>query len=308
MSLVLILFVLGALLLLGGAVWLYLQAGDREYEADVKLRLRVTGADDAAIAQGSTAIRNPLLRGICHLFWRSGSDIRPAGVLRLLLMMALLTLALMVIIGPILAVPLVGVLFFLGYAVLVQQAARRRIRIVEQLPSYLENVIRVLAAGNTLEEALGQAARESPHPIQPLFISIGRQVRLGAPLEQVLSEAGEIQRLRDLKVMALAASINRKYGGSMRGVLKSLIVVIRQRASAAQELRALTAETRLSAFILAGITMFLFVYIYLQNTAYYTNMIADTTGRLLLFGSGAMVGFGFIFLWRMLKSIDEGEA
>ena len=65
MSLVLILFVLGALLLLGGAVWLYLQAGDREYEADVKLRLRVTGADDAAIAQGSTAIRCCVASAIC---------------------------------------------------------------------------------------------------------------------------------------------------------------------------------------------------------------------------------------------------
>ena len=168
----------------------------------------------------------------------------------------------------------------------------------------------MLAAGNTLDEALSQAAREAPNPIQPLFISISRQVRLGALLEQVLSEAGDIHRLRDLKVMAMAASINRKYGGSMRGVLKSLIVLIRQRASAAQELRALTAETRFSAKMLAGhqrrpvrLTCMSAI------PKYYDDMIADPKGGVLLIGFGCRCCCSASWrLWWMLKGIDEGDA
>lgn len=308
MNVVVVLFVLAAVLLLGGSVWLFLQARERETDADLKLRLRVSGSDETAIGQGSTVINNRFLRAICHLFWRTGSDIRPAAVVRLLLIVGAVAVFLLITIGPLYTLPLLGVFLLLFYIVLVQQAVWRRRKIVEQLPSYLENVIRVLAAGNTLDEALNQAAREAPNPIQPLFISISRQVRLGALLEQVLSEAGDIHRLRDLKVMAMAASINRKYGGSMRGVLKSLIVLIRQRAGAAQELRALTAETRFSAKMLAVINVILFVYMYLSNPKYYDKMLADPKGGMLLIGSGSMLFLGFIALWWMLKGIDESDS
>lgn len=308
MNFVVLMFVLAALLLFGGAVWLFLQARERDTDADLKLRLRVSGVDEVAVGQGSAVIKNRFLRAICHLFWRTGSDIRPDAVVRLMLIVAAVALVSTLTIGPVYTLPLLGVFLLSFYIVLVQQSVWRRRKIVEQLPSYLENVIRVLAAGNTLDEALSQAAREAPNPIQPLFISISRQVRLGALLEQVLSEAGDIHRLRDLKVMAMAASINRKYGGSMRGVLKSLIVLIRQRASAAQELRALTAETRFSAKMLAVINVILFVYMYVSNPKYYDKMLADPKGGLLLIGSGSMLFLGFIALWWMLKGIDEGDA
>ncbi|WP_367275711.1 type II secretion system F family protein, partial [uncultured Nevskia sp.] len=158
------LIVLGAVLLLGVAVWLFLQARDQEYQSDVKMRLRVSGADEAAISQGSSTIRNPVLRWICHLFWRTGSEIRPEAVVRLLLGVVVVTVLLTVIAGPFIVLPAVGIGLTLAYMLLIQRAVWRRIKIVEQLPAYLENVIRVLAAGNTLDEALNQAAREAPNP------------------------------------------------------------------------------------------------------------------------------------------------
>lgn len=307
MTLVFILFVIAALMLLGSAIWFFTQARGQEMEEDIQVRLRVTGSDETLAGAPQRSIRNPALRAVCHLFWRTGSEIAPAAVLRLLLGVLIMGVLVGVLGRLWIGLALIVLVLLLGYAVLAQRAVSRRLRIIHQLPGYLENVIRVLAAGNTLEESLSQAARESPDPIRPLFASIGRQVRLGAPLEQVLSESGEIYKLRDLRVMAMAASINRKYGGSMRGVLKSLIVVIRQRATAAQELRALTAETRLSAAILAGITVFLFVYIFFANRPYYMGMIAAPGGKQLLIGSGVMVLLGFVVLWRMLKSINEND-
>ena len=308
MSLPIILLMLVALALLAGAVWLMRQARDTEIGEELKDRLKVSGIDDSGIAPAAVSIRNPLIRSICHLFWRTGADVKPATVIRQLLILLILGIAVALIRGPLVALVAVAAIVLVVYLVLLSRATRRRIRIIEQLPAYLENVIRVLAAGNTLEESLVQAARESSEPIGPLFVSIGRQVRLGAPLDQVLAESSEIYRLRDLKVMALAASINRKYGGSMRGVLKSVVTVIRQRASAAKELRALTAETRFSALALASINIGLLGYFYLHNTSYYDQMIKDGTGKYLLFGSGAFLFLGFFFIWRMLKSIDEGDA
>lgn len=297
-----------ALGLLAGAFWLLRKAREVDASAELRDRLRVTGIDEIEPAPESAAIRNPVIRWICHLFWRTGVEVSPASVGRQLLLIAGVGVVIAVLRGPLVAVIGVVGALSLFYVVLASRAARRRIQIIEQLPGFLESVIRVLAAGNTLEESIAQASREAQAPVGPLFGSISRQVRLGAALDQVLGESGEMYRIRDLKVLALAASINRKYGGSMRGVLKSVITVIRQRASAAKELRALTAETRFSAFVLAAINLGLFTYFYLSSPGYYDQMIKDSSGRWILLGSGVFLVIGFIVMWRMLKSIDETES
>lgn len=297
-----------ALLLLGSALALLARAQAQEKNEGLKLRLRVEGASDDIVPTASIAsIRNPVVRWVCRLFWRTGSEIEPKTVVQAFVALLMVAVVLAIAINPFVAAAAVGLFLVLTYMVQSQRASRRRVKIIEQLPSFLENVIRVLAAGNTFEESLVQAARESQDPIRPLFVSIGRQVRLGATLDGVLAEAGDIYRIRDLKVMSLATSINRKYGGSMRSVLKSLIVAIRQRGTAAKELRALTAETRFSAFVLAGLTIFLFLFLFFSNRNYYDSMLATTGGTIMLGVSGGLVFLGFFVLWRMIKSIDEAD-
>ena len=176
---------------------------------------------------------------------------------------------------------------------------------MSQLPGFLESGLRVLQAGNTLEESLALAAVESPEPLKPLFQSVGRQVRLGAPLDQVLAEMADIHRIRDIKVIALAASINRKYGGSLRNVFRSLITAIRSRDAAARELRALTAETRFSAVVLAVIPALLTVYIYFQSQEYYVSMWATTGGRITLILGVALQVIGVFVIYRMMAATED---
>lgn len=308
MSLVIVL--LFAVALFAAAVVLVLRASERERQEDVGLRLRVLGGGEetaSALGQIDAArqVRNPVLRWACHMVWRTGVELAPATVLRFLVGLGLLIPLALLIFGMLTGVALVAMLLVIGWFLLVQKAARRRAKIVEQFPAFLESTIRVLAAGNTLDEALSSASREAPDPIKPLFVSIGRQVRLGAPLEAVLMETAEIHQLRDLKIMALAAAINRKFGGSLRNVLRSLISGIRARENAARELRALTAETRFSALVLAIIPVALMFYIVWQNPHYYTQMWAEASGRFLLLGSIAMQVTGVLIIWRMMKSTED---
>ncbi|HVT35142.1 MAG TPA: type II secretion system F family protein, partial [Nevskiaceae bacterium] len=201
-----------------------------------------------------------------------------------------------------------GVIVLVAWFVLARRAAARRALLLEQLPPFLDSAMRVLSAGNTLEESIAAAARESPEPLRPLMSSVGRQVRLGAPIEAVLMEAGDINRLRDIKVMALAAGINRKFGGSMKNILRSLIQTIRQRDVAARELRALTAETRFSAIVLSIIPASLSIYIYLKNPKYYHDMWVDPVGRWLLVVSILMQFIGVFLIMRMMATTSEGDA
>ncbi|HSW12398.1 MAG TPA: type II secretion system F family protein [Solimonas sp.] len=299
-----------AVALVVGAAWLFVRAGQHERQEDMLLRARASGSfvDDGeapASLKVGRQISNPLLRGICHLVWRTGVELEPPTILRILLVLTLLGPVALLAFGVFAGLIIMSFLLLFGWLILTRRAAMRRNKIIEQLPNFLESAIRVLSAGNTLEESLAAAARESPDPIRPLFVSVGRQVRLGAPIETVLQEAADIHKISDLKVLALAASVNRKFGGSLRNILRSLIQAIRMRDMAARELRALTAETRFSAMVLCIIPILLVLFIVLRNPGYYNAMWLDPGGRGILVGSVVMQILGIAVIFRMMRSVED---
>ena len=302
---ILVVFLLAALCATGAGL-LLVKASRNVRGDEVQLRLRVLG-EDAAAPAAPAGEGNLLVRAVGRLFLRAGIELPPERIGRGLLAAAALVPLLLLLLGALAGTMMIGLSLVMVVGVLSRNAARRRRLIIEQLPAFLETVMRVLSAGNTLEEALAASAREAPDPIRPLFTSIGRQVRLGAPVESVLAEAGDIHRLRDLKVMSLAAAINRKYGGSLRNVLKSLITNIRRRDVAARELRALTAETRFSAVVLAIIPVSLSLYIFAHNRDYYWTMWNDGTGRWLLVASVLLQIAGVAVLFRMMNQTEEDD-
>lgn len=291
------------------AIVLFLRISTHEHDEEMQVRLRAAGGEESlepgAYRSQRQQIRNPLLAAVCKLLWRSGLDADPVMVARLLWLAILLMPVLLVVLGLVAGVGLIGIGIVLFWGVLSRRAAARRALLMEQLPAFLEGMMRVLTAGNTLEESIVATAQESPEPLQPLMLSVGRQVRLGAPVELVLMETGEIHQIRDIKVMALAASINRKYGGSMRNILKSLIQAIRSRDVAARELRALTAETRFSAIILSILPVGLSLYVYVQNPGYYNDIIQDPSGKTMLLVSLCMQVLGILVLIKMMRSTGE---
>jgi len=298
-----------ALLLAVVAGFLLLRVQAHAAKAEMALRLRVLGEDAGAQLLGrAQPIANPLLRFVTDFLTRAGFELEPERVGQGLLIAAATAPLLLIVLGPLAGLLALGLAIVAVFGVLSRNAALRRAQIVGQLPLFLESVLRILAAGNTLEESFAAAARDSPDPIRPLFVRIGRQIRLGAPVEQVLAEAGEVHRLRDLKVMALAAAINRKYGGSLRQVLKSLISSIRSRDTAARELRALTAETRFSAMVLALIPITLSLYIFSKNQSYYAGMWADASGRMFLIASVLLQISGVAVLWKMMNATGDPDA
>lgn len=292
----------------GAAIWLLVYADQRTRRDEVTLRLRA-GDDAATVATSNreARLRNPVLRSVCHFIWRSGSDVAPETVLKMMLVAAAMVPVALLLLGWVGGGMAIGFALAFSYGVLRRQGARRRATIVSQLPGFLEAAMRVLQAGNTFEEAIMAAAVESQPPLKPLFQSVGRQVKLGAPIDQVLSETAEIHRIRDIKVIALAAAINRRYGGSLRNVFRSLIGAIRARDSAARELRALTAETRFSAVVLAIVPTLITAYIYFQNQDYYVSMWETLGGRITLILGIALQVIGVVVIYRMMSVTEDAD-
>lgn len=287
----------------GGALLLLNRINASHHQSDLNLRSRVLGAEGAGYIVRPPSTTWRAVAALQAVFQRSGlelTDSRAGYLLFGLLGLGPLLCLLLGWFGGLL-VTTVGLMCLWG--LLYRAAHKRRLQLLEQMPAYLEGVMRVLSAGNTLEEALAASARESPEPIRALFLSVSRQVRLGATVEGVLAHAAETHGLQEVKVVALAAAINRKYGGSLRNVLRSVVSAIRSRSSAAREVRALTAETRFSALVLAIIPMTLSIYILLRNKNYYLTMWADPVGRAFLVGSLLWQLLGVAILWRMINRV-----
>lgn len=297
-----------ALLLMAGGLWLLASARLRAGEEALAERVGQLGAgefvDELAGLHHLRRIRNPVTRYICHQFWGAGIDMAPGTANTLLIVVATAFLVLMLV------SPLIGAAFLVavilgGYLLLKQRIAARRRRIAEQLPDYLEYVLRSLTAGNTLEEALQSAAMESTEPARSLFLSVARQVRLGATVEGTLAEAGDVHKLRALHILAMAARVNRRFGGSMRRVIKSLIGAIRRQDAATRELKALTGETRFSAWVVAAIPIGISALFYAVNPGYYDDMLASGGGRFAIGLAVALQLVGMIIIWRMVASLRD---
>jgi tight adherence protein B len=307
-----VLLLVAMLVMAGVALTLFLRASAQEKARGARLRQRAEGDLDSAetlvepYRPRKDAIRDPITRWLCTLMWRTGSEVAPEKVFRIWLpSVVVIVPTLFLVVGWLGALGIGGLAVVLGWAWMSRKASARRALMLEQLPGYLEATMRVLSAGNTLEESLAVAAREAPEPLQPLMASVGRQVRLGAPTDSVLMEAAEIHQMRDLKVMAMAAAINRKYGGSLRNILRSLVAAIRSREMAQRELRALTAETRFSAVVLSVLPIGISLYVYLQNPDYYTTILQDSGGRLMMLISLGMQLAGIVVLVKMMRSTDD---
>lgn len=288
------------------ATGLFLQSRRRDVQNDMLARLQFGVAPGEAQWSNPVQIKNPLLRALCQRVWQAGLELSISQVTGTLVMAIVIAMLIVFTMGVLAGGMLLGFIALALWLLLQQMAGRRQRQIVLQLPDFLEHALRALTAGNTLEEAFAEAARECPEPSRGLFLGVSRQVRLGAPIEDTLAQAAEVHELPDVRVLAMAARVNRRYGGSIRNMIKSLIQVIRARGTAARELRALTAETRFSALLLFLIPLGITVFILLRSPGFYNDMWTDGFGRMLLLAAAALQFIGGLVIWRMLRATEAG--
>ena len=180
---------------------------------------------------------------------------------------------------------------------------KRRQQVLEQLPGFLDHVVRAVQTGSSLPNAMMAATQEVQDPIRDLFERVARQTRLGASLEEAFEQAARLYTLRELDVLALTLRVSQRYGGSVRDMLTSIVAMIRQRERLRREFKAMTGETRLSAWILGALPVLMALYVSVVNPGYMAGMWNDPAGRIALGISVALQTMGSLVLWRMVKSV-----
>jgi tight adherence protein B len=180
------------------------------------------------------------------------------------------------------------------------RAERERRRFAEQLPDNLQVVASAMRAGHSLAGALSVVVEDAPDPSGPEFKRVVADERLGVPLEDSLTAVARRMKNTDLEQVALVASLQRETGGNTAEVLDRVTDGIRERFALRRMVRTLTAQGRMSRWVLTALPIFLLVLISVINPKYMAPFFASSEGRVLLVVAAVLVTAGSLVIRKIV--------
>ena len=185
---------------------------------------------------------------------------------------------------------LVGVLILVfAFLAVKSVASREKKRFTSQLPDTLTLTSTSLRAGYSLLQAVEAVAQESPEPTRREFGRALTEIRLGRPMIDALGDIAVRMESQDCEWAVLAISIQREVGGNLAEVLQTTAEMMNQRDRLRREMKALTAEGRISAVIMGVLPFFLFGLISFVNPSYLAPLYSTPIGL-------GLVGFAILLI------------
>ena len=183
-----------------------------------------------------------------------------------------------------------------------RRAQRARLREFEAaLPDGLDLLAASLEAGAPLVQAMELVAAESDGPLAEEFARIIADNRLGNGLVDAMSDAAKRVGSRDFGWCVKAVRAQQEFGASLSGVLRTLSEFMRWRDELRGEVAALTAEGRVSAYVLIGLPIVVGGFFALVSPDYFDVMLSTTTGWVLLGMALVLMIIGSIWMTRIVK-------
>src|SRR5712691_10166512 len=145
----------------------------------------------------------------------------------------------------------------------------------KQLPDTITLLANALRAGSSFLPAIELVVRESRPPVSTEFGRVIREVNLGLPFEQALENMVRRVRSDDLELMATAIAIQHTVGGNLAEILDSIAYTIRERVRIKGEIRTLTAQQRLSGYVVAGLPIGLAAFLFVAAPGFMEPMFAN---------------------------------
>ena len=180
----------------------------------------------------------------------------------------------------------------------------RRQKMLEQLPSFINQVTRRLSAGISVENAISDSVETLERPLGTVMRRVVRRVRIGTELHQAFEREARHNQVHEFDMLATALRINEQYGGSIRNILDDIVDILRMQDAGKRELSAMTGETRFTAVVLAIMPPLIAGYMFSNNPEFLLSMWSDTGGQKILIAAVAFQVMGMVAIWRMVKNID----
>jgi tight adherence protein B len=178
---------------------------------------------------------------------------------------------------------------------------KRLDKIEQQLPDALDMMSRAMRAGHAFPGALQMVGDESPQPIAGEFKLTFDEINYGIPLQEALLNLATRVPSTDLRYFVIAVLVQRETGGNLSEVLDKISKLIRERLKLMATIKVLSAEGRMSAWILSLLPFILGLIISILNPRLISVLWVDDMGKKMLAGAVTLMVIGIFWMWRMIK-------
>lgn len=176
---------------------------------------------------------------------------------------------------------------------------------LERFPDTIDMVVRMLRAGVPLTATVRAVAAESAPPVNAVFTGLADQTDIGVPLDEALEAAAKWIKLPDFRFFAEAVALQYATGGNLAVTLESLSDIVRKRRTMRLRARAVSAEVRLSTYILGGLPILVVAVLLVVSPDYLSPLITDPRGNWILGAAIGMLLTGFYIMRRMMISVSR---
>jgi tight adherence protein B len=200
------------------------------------------------------------------------------------------------------AAGVIGLVFPLAF--LSAAASKRLSAIQSQLADMLMVVSSSLRAGHSFLQSLDTATKEISEPGATEFGRTMSEIRFGRDVDEALDTLVERIGSRDLEWTVTAIKIQRKIGGNLAEVLEGVAATIRERETLRRQVKVLSAEGRISSYVLTVLPILLAVYLSFINPAYLRVLTTTRPGLIMLSGAGVLMVVGYLWMQKIVRLSD----
>ncbi len=183
-----------------------------------------------------------------------------------------------------------------------KQKRTKRLNLLSyQLIETLGMMANSMRAGFSFMQAMQLAGKEMPAPLGPEFERVVRESGLGVPLEQVLLDLANRLPNKELEVVVQAILSQRKSGGNLAELMEKMEDTIRGRVRILEELNTLTAQGKMSSWIITLLPVCLGLYLNFMSKDYFSPMLEHPLGWMMIFISAISLILGWILIQKIIR-------
>ncbi|MET1112830.1 MAG: type II secretion system F family protein [Allosphingosinicella sp.] len=204
---------------------------------------------------------------------------------------------------PLLLAVMVGLFVGIGLPhKIVSKLIKRRVgKFTARFPDAIELMVRGLRSGLPISETLGIVADELPGAIGDEFRTVSDKMKIGRTMEAALQDVADRLGTPEFQFFVITLAIQRETGGNLAETLANLADVLRKRAQMKLKIKAMSSESKASAWIVGSLPFIVFLLIWFINGKYMQTFFVDE--RLMIAGAGGLVWMG-IGVFIMAKMVD----
>lgn len=193
---------------------------------------------------------------------------------------------------------------FLAYYWMMRKGKKRRVALETQLPTVLQLLAGSLDSGASMLHAMEIVAQEGNAPLADEFARVVIETQVGRPILDSLQAMADRCGTQDLDWTVEAIRIQYTSGGSLSETLRTLAEFMRARVEIRAEIRALSAEARLSGKVLTGLPVLVGGYLMAFRRDYVAPLYQTGMGKMMLVAAGVGMLIGTLWMQRIIKRVE----